>query len=276
MEPVKYQFSRREYVLATAIRFMHRREFVLAEITVITMAIAFWFLQSAPAGFAIIFTVASVSMPLTPFYWANRIVKTNPSFFLSEIKLIPNSDGIRVVSETGSSDLQWSAFKKRSETNKFFFLQCSDMHGMTIPKRTFTDIQLLEFKTLLAEKIQPLSKEMQTNKKQYGALPLFLSLISLVLSALPLTIDFILETFDSFSSQCVFYLPFLPYLMLFAWIPALVIAVFAFKMSRHTKNMFLRIANRILSFMALCIASLWAILVIIAMLVSLFHRTHQI
>jgi hypothetical protein len=154
MEPVKYQLSKREYVYATAFRFMRRREFVLTEITAIILAIAFWFLKSAPAGFAILFTVASVSMPLTPFYWANRIVKTNPSFFLSEITLIPNSNGIRVVSETGSSDSPWSVFKKWTETNKFFFLQCSDLHSQIIPKRAFTSEQLTEFKKLLSDKIR--------------------------------------------------------------------------------------------------------------------------
>jgi hypothetical protein len=157
MEPVKYQFSKREYVLATAIIYMRRREFILVEITVITLAIAFWFLKSAPAGFAILFTVFSVALPLTPFYWANRLVKANRSLFLSEITLTLNSDGIKVVSENGSSNLQWSAFKKWTDNSKYIFLLLGDLQAITIPKRAFTNEQLTEFKTLLAEKIKLLS-----------------------------------------------------------------------------------------------------------------------
>jgi hypothetical protein len=154
MELVKYQLSKREFIVVTALRFMCRRGFILAEFILLIMAITFWFRESSPNSFAIFLTVCLVFMPIFLFRRLNIIVKSNPGLFVSEVALSVDSDGIKVNSAITSSSLNWSVFKKWTENSKYIFLYLGDFHAMTVPKRAFTNEQLIEFKTLLADKIR--------------------------------------------------------------------------------------------------------------------------
>jgi hypothetical protein len=155
MEPIKYQLSKRDYVIGLSMVSWRRREFILCEILALIMAFAFWFLESAPEGLAVLFTAISIIFPLVPLYAVNRTVKTNPSAFLSEVTFAADIYGLRTNTVNGSSNLKWSLFKKWSQLGKFIFLQISDRQWLIIPKSAFTNEQLTEFKTLLSEKIRP-------------------------------------------------------------------------------------------------------------------------
>jgi len=111
------------------------------------------------------------------------------------------------------------------------------------------------------------------NERRYGILSLILALASLSIFTWPVTVVFMVEVFGVISNECVFYRSILlTYWIFFGCIPALVFAVVALKMTRHSKNGFLRIFSRMFSFLALCIALSWGLFTILSFLVSLLNR----
>jgi hypothetical protein len=154
MEPVKYQLSKCEFIVVTAIRFWCRKGIILAQMTLLVMAVACWFLEPPPNSFAIFLTVCFVFLPIASLRRLSILVKSNPGLFVSEVSLNADSNGIKVNSAVASSSLNWSAFKKWTENSKYIFVLLGDFQALTIPKRAFTNEQLTEFKTLLSDKIR--------------------------------------------------------------------------------------------------------------------------
>ena len=111
------------------------------------------------------------------------------------------------------------------------------------------------------------------DEKRCTVLPLILAMVSLVIFVLPLSVVLLVERLEVFSSEWVFYrTDLLRFWIFLGWLPALVTAIFAFKMSRHTKNKFLRIVNLNFSFLALSVALFWAIVSIFAIIFSIIDR----
>ena len=155
MEPVKYQLSKHEFVLATANRFLLRKKNIIAQTVLFMMAVIWWIMEIPPVEVAFIIILIPVFLPIFMFFRINKIVKSNPNLFVSEITLLADNNGIKSTSSVVSSALNWSAFKKWTETKKYIFIYLADFQAMTVPKRAFTNEQLMEFKALLAEKIRP-------------------------------------------------------------------------------------------------------------------------
>ena len=256
---------------ASAIRYWSQKVIILSEITSLVLAVQFWFIGSAPYAFALFLIMALVVIPFVPPYLINRAVTNNPELFLSETTLIPDNDKIQINDTNSQIDLKWETINRWFETARYIFVICPGSRGLIIPKRTLSNMQYIEFKTLLYEKIRPSPKNIQPNEYRYGFLPLVLSLVSLFIIFLPLTLDYLLGIFNSLSNKCFLYIPVLAYLTIFSWLPALITAIFTFKMSRRTKNMLLGNINQIFSFMALFVSLLFSIIVIFALVFSFFQ-----
>jgi hypothetical protein len=108
------------------------------------------------------------------------------------------------------------------------------------------------------------------NERRYGILSLILAIIVLTISILCIIIT-VLWIFG----RCPIYLR--PRILrglwfpLWAWMPGLVIAVVALKMTRHVKEERLRILSRNVSLLAIKAAIFWAILVVLIIIAALMH-----
>lgn len=150
MEPVKYQFTKREYVIDMALRFWCRKSILSTYIPLLMIFAIFAYLPL----YRYYLIAIVIFAPLISLYLINKNVKDNPHL-VAEKTLNINENGIKESSVKNIIKLSWSFYKKWSEDNKYIFLYHDDLPLSIIPKRAFTNEQLMEFKTLLSEKIRP-------------------------------------------------------------------------------------------------------------------------
>jgi hypothetical protein len=156
MEPIKYQLSKMEFIIALAIRIWHTNRFILVVIISLLIVIASWIIGLIPLSALLMFVLVLLLMPLVPLIWINMILKLHPNLFLSETTIVLTGEVLRINNANGIYNLNWSGINTWFETARYIFIICCPApRGLIIPKRAFTSEQLMEFKTLLAEKIQP-------------------------------------------------------------------------------------------------------------------------
>jgi hypothetical protein len=271
MEPVKYQFTKREFVVVTTIRFWCQKRLVLYQLILIALIIISWSVEAPTYSYVVCLVVVFICLPMSTVCHFNKIAKANPEQFTSETTLSADSDGIKVNSAVKSSSLNWPIFKKWTENKKYIFLYLGDFEAVTILKRAFTNEQLMEFKTFLSEKIWPFPGDTRTNDEHYAKHALILALTALVFATSPVTMSILLAFFDICIKGCTFLKSVFAFLAIFGWIPGLVIAIIAHKMGKRMKGSPLIInTTRIASVLAMLGTLGFGILLILAMLLNHF------
>ena len=272
MEPVKYQLSKREYVITTALKFWCRKRILLINSVLLIMFFV-CLIPDPPLYSTAIFVIACIILfPIIHLSLLIKITKANPNFVTSEKTLIIDKDGIKVSTATTSSSMNWSVFKKWSEDNKYIFLYYNNLQSSFIPKRTFTNEQLAEIKTLLADKIQPSSKEILKNEKRYGLLPFFISFASLVISIFPFLMYPLTrsERISIERFQQIWHGPL--HFPLWVWIPGFILALVSLNMVSGSRDILRKIVVWIFSLLAIIMAMLWAISATVV-LIQTIHRS---
>ena len=155
MEPVKYQLTKREYVITLVLDFWRRKRILFANTILLIMVFICFLLDPPLYNWAIFIIAWFIFAPLFHLHLLNKIVKSDPDLFTSEKTLSFDDDGIKASSITTSLSMNWSVFKKWTENRKYIFLHYNVLQPSIIPKRAFTNEQLIEFKKLLADKIRP-------------------------------------------------------------------------------------------------------------------------
>lgn len=264
MEPVKYQLSKREFITVTELRFYGQKRISFYQLILMVLIILSYSMEGPTflnvACFAIIF----FCFPILTVYYSNKIVKDNPELFVSETTLSADNDGIKVISSFKSSELNWPLFKKWTENRKYIFLYLGHLQALTVPKRAFTNEQLMEFKTLLSEKIWPFPGETRTTNERYARRALILAVTSFILSNSPLILPFIGIFFEVvIKSEFPRYI-FVP-LVLLGLLSSLPIAIVAYRMGKRMKASFTMInLTRILSLLAILAYIFWVIGIMLA------------
>jgi hypothetical protein len=264
MEPVKYQLTKREFVTVMTLRFWCQIKLLI--LIMIVLVIASWSVDSSPYADTICMAMVFICLLILPLFGCNKIAKTSPDLSVSEKTLLADNDGIKATTATTSSSVNWSVFKKWIENSNYIFLHYNNLRFAIIPKRAFTNEQLTEFKTLLSEKIGPLSGRIPTSDERYAKRAVILAvtsfflansfLIITLLSILFVLIDKI-DIFDSY--RFIFGI-----LMLLCLLASLPISLIAYKMGKRMKGSFTQInITRIFSLLAILSSLFW-----IAMLTS--------
>ncbi len=155
MEPVKYQLSKREFVIDGFLYCLRSQPYILIfliSLAATLMGFLFWNLASVI--FIIISASITIIIPLWLLWVCLMTVKNYPEWF-NEIFIQLDEIGITTITIAYKNTYYWNALKKWSENRKHIFIYISKQRNLFIPKRAFTNEQLMEFKTLLSEKIRP-------------------------------------------------------------------------------------------------------------------------
>jgi hypothetical protein len=155
MEPVKYQLTKSEFAITSARRFWCRKKMLFLH-SLVLLIFFVCLIPNPPLYSTAIFLLAYfIFIPIIHLGILYKLAIAHPDLFTSEKTLIIGDDGIKVITTNLSSNVSWSAYKKWTEDNKYIFLHYDNVQAAFVPKRAFTSEQLMEFKTLLAEKTQP-------------------------------------------------------------------------------------------------------------------------
>ncbi len=88
---------------------------------------------------------------------SKRQWNSTPAFQLHK-RLVADDDHVAIDDVETSLTMKWSAIKKFSETANLFLLFIGDYNYYIVPRRAFTPLTEVEFRRLLAQKIQPQTK----------------------------------------------------------------------------------------------------------------------
>ena len=106
MEPIKYQLSKMEFIIASAIRIWHTNRFL--PVVIISLLISrhsSWIIGLIPLSALLTFILVLLLMPLVPLIWINMFLISHSNLFLSETTIVLTGEALRINDANGVYNL---------------------------------------------------------------------------------------------------------------------------------------------------------------------------